>query len=141
MQASLRGAPVAPQRAHHIDAFKLVRKDAERLYRTIEGLPEHHRSLLPDAAAFMDQLATFHDNVQIGLRQMKARKSPRGGGKRQLIANTRKVAEHSFGVFFDLNALGENGELLSHGLKEPRYVPERQRFVEYCMALIEPPGV
>jgi len=138
-QVLLRTGSKLPTRASHIRAFELVQKDAERLYRTITELPEHHRTVLPDAAVFLGQLAEFHDQVQIGLIQMRGRKSARGGAKKQQIAWARKVVEHSIGIFFDLNARGPNGKLRSEGLKAPVFVQERLRFIEYCMDLISSP--
>jgi ABC-type Na+ transport system ATPase subunit NatA len=137
-QALLRGAPLAPQRAHQVSAHTLVQKDAARLYKTITSLPDHHRQNLPDVEKFVSQLAEFHDQVQIGLIQMKGRGSQRGGGKKRGVAMARKVAEHSIGVFFDLNALGTDGKLRTDGLTVPAYAIERKHFVEYCMDLISP---
>lgn len=136
-QTCLRGAPLMPTRANHVAAFAMVQKDAERLYRTITDLAEHHRSMLPDASTFVDQLAKFHDDVQIGLIQMRGRGSARGGGKRQGVAAARQMVEHSLGMFFDLNALAPNGTLRSERLSRSVFVQERQHFIEYCMGLIE----
>lgn len=137
-QALLRGAPLAPQRAHQIRAHSLVQKDAARLYKTIAKLPGHHLQNLPDVEKFVSQLAEFHDQVQIGLIQMRSRKSQRGGGKKQNVAMTKRAVEFSIGMFFDLNALGTNGQLRTAGLTAPMFAIERQHFVEYCIDLIPP---
>ena len=138
-QACLRGAPLMPTRAHHVEAFNRVQKDAEKLYRTITDLAEHHRSMLPDASTFVDQLVKFHDDVQMGLIQMRGRKSARGGGKQQVVAGARQIVEHSLGMFFDLNALAPDGKLRSDGLARPVFVQERKDFREHCVDLISPP--
>lgn len=137
--AALRGAPLAPTRAHHIGAFVKVQKDAERLYRTITELPDHHRALLPDVGTFVDQLAKFHDGIQTGLYQMRGRGSARGGAKKQVVAGARKTVEHSLGIFFDLNARAPNGKLRSEGLTAPVFVQERLLFIEFCMDLLNSP--
>jgi hypothetical protein len=139
-QVLLRGAPLAPQRAHQISAHTLVQKDAARLYQTITSLPDHHRQNLPDVDKFVSQLTEFHDQVQIGLIQMRGRGSQRGGGKKRGIAMARQVAERSIGVFFDLNALDADGQPRTAGLTIPTFASERQHFVEYCMDLIAPAG-
>lgn len=135
-QASLRGAPLMPTRANHIAAFSEVQKDAARLYQTITKLPEHHRTVLPGVSTFVDQLAKFHDDVQIGLIQMRGRGTGRGGAKKQAIAGARKTVEHALGVFFDLNARSPDGTLRTEGLTAPTFSQERLHFIEYCMDLI-----
>jgi hypothetical protein len=138
--ALLRGAPLAPQRAHQVAAHEQVRKDAARLYKTISELPDHHRNNIPDADVFLTQLGNFHDQLQFGLIQMRGRGSQRGGGKQRTIARTRQAVEHSLGMFFDLNAVDGKGRLRSDSIKAtgPIFLPERLRFVEYCMGLIDP---
>lgn len=135
-QACLRGAPLMPTRANHIAAFSEVQKDAARLYQTITQLPEHHRKVLPEVSTFVDQLAKFHDDVQIGLIQMRGRGTGRGGAKKQAIAGARKTVEHGLGVFFDLNARAPDGNLRTEGLTAPTFSQERLHFIEYCMDLI-----
>lgn len=138
-QACLKEAEKLPTRASHIRAFKDVQEVAAKLYQTINTLPDHHRKMLPDVTLFVDQLAKFHNDVKIGLIQMRGRGSARGGGRLQAIARARQTAEHSIGFFFDMNARGPDGKLRSEGLTAPVFVQERKLFIEYCMDLIGPP--
>lgn len=140
--ACLRGAPLTPTRAHHVAAFAKVQKDAQRLYQTIDGLPAHHREQLPDVGVFAGQLAKFHDEVQIGLFQMRGRGSARGGAKKQAIAGARQMVQFSLSMFFDLNAHAPNGSpwTVEAKVTDAAFARDRQHFIEYCLGLIDPSG-
>ncbi|MBD8873860.1 hypothetical protein [Rhodanobacter sp. DHB23] len=112
----LRVAEAGPLRAHVIAANEPVRDLAEKLYKAIAKLDAPYRNMLPDASAFVDHLANFHDQLAITLFQMRGRSSARGGARKVEQKNAKDTALHALRAFYDLNALGDDGELRSRAL-------------------------
>lgn len=143
----LQAAGAGPLRAHVIAANEPIRALAERLYKAIAKLDAPYRNALPDASAFVDHLADFHDQLAITLFQMRGRSSARGGARKVEQKKAKDTVLHALRTFYDLNALGDDGELRSSNLNGAdqatwrRYEEQRQEFVAWIapeLGLVEP---
>lgn len=144
----LISADGGPLRAHLIAAHEDIRaraegvyRDTERLLRIIKETGEPYRSSLPDipeAGDFLAQLGIFHDQLSIGLSQMRGLPNARGGARKVEQAKAKEVVHHALRTFFDLNATDANGELRSASLNEQgrtaweSFVEDRDDFVAWA---------